>query len=103
MLDRITAYTPLGTGQLLFHSLDGTEALSEPFDFNVALLSTNPRLDRKALLGQPLTLVIPTQGFLAEPRFLNGKITAVAVSSEEIGGTRYAVYTLRVQPDLWPM
>jgi len=103
MLDRISAYTPLGTGQLLFHSLDGTEALSEPFDFNVALLSTNPRLDRKALLGQPLTLVIPTQGFLAEPRFLNGKITAVAVSSEEIGGTRYAVYTLRVQPDLWPM
>lgn len=67
------------------------------------MLSTDARLDRKALLGQPLTLEIPTQGFLSAPRYLNGKITAIAVSSEEIGGTRYAVYSLHVQPDLWPM
>ncbi|MBH2878353.1 type VI secretion system tip protein VgrG [Serratia marcescens] len=103
MLDRIIAHTPLGQEQLLFRSLDGIEALSTPFDFSIELLSTDARLDRKALLGQPLTLEIPTQGFLSAPRYLNGKITAIAVSSEEIGGTRYAVYSLHVQPDLWPM
>lgn len=87
----------------MFRSLDGIEALSTPFDFSIELLSTDARLDRKALLGQPLTLEILTQGFLSAPRYLNGKITAIAVSSEEIGGTRYAVYSLHVQPDLWPM
>lgn len=97
MLDRIIAHTPLGQEQLLFRSLDGIEALSTPFDFSIELLSTDARLDRKALLGQPLTLEIPTQGFLSAPRYLNGKITAIAVSSEEIGGTRYAVYSLHVQ------
>ena len=61
MLDRIIAHTPLGQEQLLFRSLDGIEALSTPFD-SIELLSTDARLDRKALLGQPLTLEIPTQG-----------------------------------------
>lgn len=58
MLDRIIAHTPLGQEQLLFRSLDGIEALSTPFDFSIELLSTDARLDRKALLGQPLTLEI---------------------------------------------
>ncbi|CAI0759517.1 type VI secretion system Vgr family protein [Serratia entomophila] len=103
MLNRIIAHTPLGQEQLLFYSLEGTEALSALFNFDIELLSKDARLDRKALLGQPLTLEIPTQGFLSAPRCLNGKVTAIAVSSEEIGGTRYAVYKLQVQPDLWPM
>ncbi len=84
MLDRIIAHTPLGQEQLLFRSLDGIEALSTPFDFSIELLSTDARLDRKALLGQPLTLEIPTQGFLSAPRYLNGKITAMAVSAVEL-------------------
>lgn len=67
MLDRIIAHTPLGQEQLLFHSLDGTEALSALFDFDIELLSKDARLDRKALLGQPLTLEIPTQAFSAPP------------------------------------
>ncbi|EEI86850.1 hypothetical protein HMPREF0072_0586, partial [Anaerococcus lactolyticus ATCC 51172] len=63
-------------------------------------LSTDARLDRKALLGQPLTLEIPTQGFLSAPRYLNGKITAIAVSSEEIGRHALRGVYLHVQPDL---
>ncbi|HEJ9094205.1 type VI secretion system Vgr family protein [Serratia odorifera] len=103
MFDRIIAHTPLGQEQLLFRSLEGSEALSTPFDFTVELLSKDARLDRKALLGQPLTLEIPTSGLIGPTRYLNGKITAIAVSSEEISGTRYSVYSLRMQPDLWPM
>ncbi|CAI1768819.1 Uncharacterized protein conserved in bacteria [Serratia entomophila] len=67
MLNRIIAHTPLGQEQLLFYSLEGTEALSALFNFDIELLSKDARLDRKALLGQPLTLEIPTQGFLSAP------------------------------------
>ncbi|MFS4487702.1 type VI secretion system Vgr family protein, partial [Erwinia amylovora] len=55
-----------------------------------------------ALLGQPITVCIPTQGLL-NTRYLNGKITKVSVSSQALGGTRYAVYNLVMEPDLWPL
>jgi type VI secretion system secreted protein VgrG len=102
MLDRITAHTPLGPDELKFWSLQGSEQLSRPFTFQVALLSQNFRLDRRALLGQSVTLAIPTQNLLT-PRYLNGKVTAAALRNEEIDGTRYALYQLRLEPDLWPM
>ncbi|MGE9674096.1 hypothetical protein ACQPT6_17795 [Erwinia amylovora] len=34
------------------------------------------RIERRALLGQPITVCIPTQGLL-NTRYLNGKITKV--------------------------
>ncbi|EKY3213520.1 type VI secretion system tip protein VgrG, partial [Cronobacter turicensis] len=37
------------------------------------------------------------------PRYLNGKVTRVAVTAVELSGTRYAAYELTVEPDLWPM
>ncbi|QCT21335.1 type VI secretion system tip protein VgrG [Jejubacter calystegiae] len=102
MLDRITAHTPLGPDELKFLSLQGSEQLSRPFAFQVALLSQNFHLDRRALLGQSVTLAIPTQNLLT-PRYLNGKVTEAALRNEEIDGTRYALYQLRLEPDLWPM
>ncbi|MCV9895532.1 UNVERIFIED_CONTAM: type VI secretion system tip protein VgrG, partial [Cronobacter sakazakii] len=44
----------------------------------------------------------PTQALMT-PRYLNGKVTRVAVSAVELSGTRYAAYELTVEPDLWPM
>ena len=81
MLDRIIAHTPLGRSNCCSAHWTVSKRFP-PFDFSIELLSTDARLDRKALLGQPLTLEIPTQGFLSAPRYLNGKITAIAVSSE---------------------
>ena len=49
------------------------------------------RIDRSKLLGQPVTVTIPTQNLLT-PRYINGKVTRVAVSAVELTGTRYAVY-----------
>ncbi|WP_076735040.1 type VI secretion system Vgr family protein, partial [Cronobacter sakazakii] len=77
-------------------------ALSEPFMFTLTLLGTDARADRSALLGQPVTVTIPTQALMT-PRYLNGKVTRVAVSAVELSGTRYAAYELTVEPDLWPM
>ncbi|MEN4890110.1 type VI secretion system Vgr family protein [Erwinia billingiae] len=100
MLDRITVQLPMEG--LLFWKLNGTEALSSAFEITVQLLSTDARIERKALLGQPMTVSIPTQNLMAT-RYLNGKITKVSVSSTELSGTRYAVYSLVMEPDLWPL
>ncbi|MFS4563018.1 type VI secretion system Vgr family protein, partial [Erwinia amylovora] len=100
MFDRITVQLPMDG--LLFWRLSGREALSQSFELSVQLLSTDARIERRALLGQPITVCIPTQGLL-NTRYLNGKITKVSVSSQALGGTRYAVYTLVMEPDLWPL
>ena len=50
----------------------------------------------------PTTTTVEVSRLATHPR-CKLEITAIAVSSEEIGGTRYAVYNLHVQPDLWPM
>ncbi|SCC12716.1 type VI secretion system secreted protein VgrG [Kosakonia oryzendophytica] len=100
MSNRIAVQLPVEG--LIFWKLSGREALSESFAFNLQLLGTDARMDRSTLLGKPVTVTIPTQG-LTGPRYLNGKITRVAVSAVELSGTRYAVYQLTVEPDLWPM
>ncbi len=100
MLNRITVTLP--AGELLFWKLSGREAISESFELSLTLLGTDARIDRSRLLGQPVTVTIPTQSLLSS-RYINGKVTRVAVSATELSGTRYAVYTLTVEPDLWPM
>ncbi|ELY4576637.1 type VI secretion system tip protein VgrG [Cronobacter turicensis] len=100
MLNRITVQLPVEG--LLFWKLSGREALSEPFMFTLTLLGTDARADRSTLLGQPVTVTIPTQALMT-PRYLNGKVTRVAVTAVELSGTRYAAYELTVEPDLWPM
>ncbi|WP_154818535.1 type VI secretion system Vgr family protein, partial [Enterobacter hormaechei] len=100
MLNRITVQLPVEG--LLFWKLSGREAMSESFALTLTVLGTDARIDRSRLLGQPVTVTIPTQSLLT-PRFINGKVTRVAVSAVELTGTRYAVYQLTVEPDLWPM
>lgn len=100
MLSRITVRAP--SPDLLFWKLSGREALSEPFLFNVSLLSSRARIDSASLLGQPLTVTLPLQNALSRRR-LNGKITQVAVGAQELNGTRYTLYTLTLESDLWPM
>lgn len=46
----------LGNDELMLQSFTGHEAVSEPFEFDVELLSQNARVDGKALLKQPLRL-----------------------------------------------
>lgn len=103
MSSRITVQLP--AQGLLFRRLSGSEALSQSFVLQAELLSTDARIDRKSLLGKPVTFTLPTDGLLSavNPRYINGKITQIGVRSEELGGVRYAVYGLTVEPDLWPM
>ena len=100
MLNRITVQLPVEG--LLFWKLSGREALSEPYALGLTLLGTDARMDRSQLLGKPVTVTVPTQD-MTSPRYFNGKVTRVAVSAVELSGTRYAVYQLNVESDLWPM
>lgn len=54
--------------------------------FTLTLLGTDARTDRSALLGQPVTVTIPTQALMT-PRYINGKVTRVAVTAVEMSGT----------------
>ncbi|XTZ40172.1 type VI secretion system Vgr family protein [Salmonella enterica] len=100
MQNRITVSLPVDG--LLFWKLSGREALSDSFALTLTVLGTDARIDRSKLLGQPATVNIPTQT-LSGTRHINGKVTRVAVSAVELSGTRYAVYQMTVEPDLWPM
>jgi len=100
MHNRITVQLPVDG--LLFWKLSGREALSEPYALGLTLLGTDARMDRSQLLGKSVTVTIPGQD-MTTPRYLNGKVTRVAVSAVELSGTRYAVYQLNVESDLWPM
>ncbi|MCK8387194.1 type VI secretion system tip protein VgrG, partial [Erwinia amylovora] len=68
---------------LLVWRLSGREALSQSCELSVQLLSPDARIERRALLGQPITGGSPTQGLL-NTRDLNGKITKVSVSSQAL-------------------
>ncbi len=100
MLNRITVQLPVEG--LLFWKLSGREALSEPYALGLTLLGTDARMDRSQLLGKAVTVTVPTQD-MTSPRYFNGKVTRVAVSAVELSGTRYAVYQLSVESDLWPL
>lgn len=101
MFDRITVTPPAGAESLMFWKLNGTEVMSRSFALNVTMLSEDGNIDRRALLGKPLTIKVPTQSL--QPRYFNGKITEVNLQSTELDGVRYAVYLLKIESDLWPL
>lgn len=101
MFNRITVSLPPGAESLMFWKLNGTEMMSRSFTLSITLLGLDDRIDRKALLGKPLTVTVPTQN--VQPRYFNGKITEVNLQSTELNGVRYAVYLLKIESDLWPL
>ncbi len=94
----IKAHTPLPEDQLLFRSMQGTEGLSQLFEFEVDLLSPSTSIDMKALLGKPLVLEIQTAG---QPRYLHGHVVRFTLLGREGGTARQVVYRATVRPWLW--
>ncbi|MDQ0588651.1 type VI secretion system Vgr family protein [Variovorax paradoxus] len=94
----VRAHTPLGEDQLFFRAMHGSEALSELFEFEVELLSTNPSIASASLLGKSLVLEIRTA---AAPRFLHGEVTRFARIGREDGMVRHTVYRATMRPWLW--
>lgn len=92
---RVTISTPLGDA-LQFRELNGREAMSELFEFDIELISDSKTIDPKALLGQSATLTLETQG--QGQRFLNGLITQFGMQGQNL---RFASYRLKLRPWLW--
>ena len=98
-MDRIViAHTPLGEETLRFRAMQGTEALSELFEFEVELLSDSMDLDLKTLLGQSLTLDITTP---SGKRYLDGLVTRCVLVGREDAVDRQYRYRATVRPWLW--
>jgi len=94
----VTAHTPLGEA-LRFRAMQGTEALSQLFEFDVELLSDSCALDLKALLGKSLSLEMEVAN--AGKRFLDGIVARCVLLGREGGTDRQYLYRATVRPWLW--
>ena len=90
--------TPLGDDVLLFFSMDCTESLGQPFEYEVDLLSLDEQIDLTQLLGQMVvvTLELPD----SQKREFSG-IVRRFVQVGSLGN--YVRYRATLMPWLWLM
>jgi type VI secretion system secreted protein VgrG len=88
--------TPLGTDVLLLEGLSSYEAVSEPFELTLDLLSTNHRIDPDTMLRKGVTvhLSLGTGG----QRHFHGIVSRFSQGGR---GDRFASYRAQVVPSLW--
>jgi type VI secretion system secreted protein VgrG len=88
--------TPLGKDKLLLQRLDGEEAVSKLFHFDLELLSEDPGLDFDAIVGKNVTVSLKLID--GSKRYLNG-----IVSHFYQGGcdSRFTFYRAQIVPWAW--
>ncbi len=95
--------TPLGPDVLLLEKVQGFEALSEPFRFDLdALAVASETIAFDALLGQSATVSLALPDGSA--RYLNGVVRRVAQGPQVpgvIGDVTFRRYRLELVPKLW--
>jgi type VI secretion system secreted protein VgrG len=98
------ATTVLGKDVLKLHSLEGYEALSEPFRFRVTLVTKdeNP-VDMAALLGTVVKVTVDQEStaltsVVHPKRYFNGYVTEV---SRDVLPSAKWLYTVELRPWLW--
>ena len=83
--------TPLGKDKLIAASLDGIEAISEPFRFTVTATAAEDGLDVSKVLGKSVTMTLVDGD--GKQRNINGLAARVAVQGR--------LWTLELRPWLW--
>jgi type VI secretion system secreted protein VgrG len=91
----ISIDTPFPRDELLLTSFAGSEYLSGLFEFNVTVLSANPAIDLRKLVGEPVTLTIHNE----QSRTFNGYVNQFSFG--EICADSLREYHLTVVPWLW--
>ena len=89
--------TPLGDDVLLLRSLRGTEALGQPFEYELSLLSEDTKIPLKDIVGQNVTVRVQMSPE-GEARYFNGYVSKFAVGSPR-GATME--YRATIVPWLW--
>jgi type VI secretion system secreted protein VgrG len=92
----VTLQGPAWSESFAFRSLHVSEGLSEPFSFELELLSDSPRQDPKKILGQALTICLDLGA--AGMRYFNGHVTELS-SRGSLG--EFFLYRLTLRPWLW--
>jgi type VI secretion system secreted protein VgrG len=92
----ITVDSALGPSALTFASMKGREALGEPFEYVVDLVSSDANLKLSELLGQPMALHLELGE--GEPRHFHGIVTSAEYVET---GRPGAGYRATLRPWLW--
>ncbi|MBL4607052.1 MAG: type VI secretion system tip protein VgrG [Pseudomonadales bacterium] len=92
----IAVKTPLDDDVLLFHRMTATEELGRLFQFNLDLLSTNPKIEFHKILGQSMTVRYQRQD--KEIRHFNGIVSQFSQAGSH--GDLY-IYRATLSPWFW--
>lgn len=92
----IKVKTPLGEDVLLLERFDGKEAISQPFEFHLHMVSPNKGIDLSALLNKPVTIYLrlPNLSY----RHFHGKCRSARQLEVHMGLT---TYQLEMAPWFW--
>jgi type VI secretion system secreted protein VgrG len=92
----VTVDTPLGPGAVTFVQMSGREAIGEPFEYHVDLVSEDIDIDPEDLLGQTMAIHLEVSG--DKQRHFHGYVTSV----DFVDHVRpSAGYRAIVRPWLW--
>ncbi len=87
---------------LLLHRMTATETLSEPFEFDLELLSEDKDLNFKALLGKPMTVKLKLGDKGNTLRHFHGRVARFERRGS-LPRSRYYVYRAVLRPWFWFM
>lgn len=94
----ITFTSPVGEDILLPESFQGTEGLSQLFDFQLELLAeSGAKIDPKSIVGQKVTVGLQVIGASGQ-RYVNGLVASLSRSDSD---TQFDTYRARIVPALW--
>ena len=94
--------TPLGPNEVLLTGISGAEGISEPFTFDLTLISERNNINYEDIIGQNVTvsILLPSDN----RRFFNGIISRFSQqrSGEDgEGDLHYALYSATIVPWFW--
>ena len=91
---------PEGLSELVLVDFQGTEGLSQLFEFHLRLASQDPNIELKQMIGQPVTisLQLTTAFASSEQRYFHGYVTHFSHLDTDGG---LATYSATVRPWLW--
>jgi len=91
----ISIQTPLGDDKLLLTAFDGSEHISELFEFHIAVLSSDLALKPDGLIGKEVTVTIKGKS----KKFFHGLISTFTVG--EVQSHNMREYRMTMVPWLW--
>src|SRR4051812_3744032 len=88
--------TPLAKDTLLLETLSAHEAVSEPFELTLDLLSSDPKVDPDALLRKPVTITVDLED--GKQRFFHGFVRRLTQGRRD---EQFVSYRAEVVPAIW--